>query len=148
MKVVDQQGLQDVLDRKYSFIVRADPEVDSWLIVYPDLPGCISQADSYEEIGERARDVLVDWVSAQLEDGRPIPLPRESPLPEWDWSAVGEQLLSSAEAAKRLGVTQRRVLALAKSRGVGQKFGRSMMFSEEDLQRMIPGPVGRPAHAR
>lgn len=146
--VPDDHLLEAVLDRKYTFLVQADSEINAWVIVYPDLPGCISQADSYEEIGRMARDVLVDWVSAQIEDGRPIPEPREYPVPEWDWDNAGETLRSSAEVAEVLGVSQRRVLALAKDRGVGRKFGRSVMFSSKDITMMEPKPVGRPAVPR
>lgn len=137
-------SLEEVLERRYTFVVQADPEVHGWVIIYPDLPGCISQAESYEEIGELARDALVTWVSAQIEDGRPIPVPGLHPNPEWDWESAGESLMTSAEVAQRMGVSQRRVLALAKSRGLGRKIGRSVMFRDEDIIALSPGPVGRP----
>lgn len=136
--------VEEVLARNYSFIAKADLEDGGWIIFYPDLPGVMTQAETYEEIGEMAEDALRAWTEAQLEAGRPIPQPSDLALPTWDWSTVGEQLKPTKQVAELLGVSARRVLSLAADRGVGQRFGRSVMFSEADIDRMRPGPVGRP----
>lgn len=108
----------------------------------------MTQADTYEEIGEMAKEALEVWAEAQIEDGLPIPEPGDYPLPEWNWDAAGPALLTTKEVAARLRVTPRRVLALAADRGVGERFGRSVMFREEDVSRLQPGSVGRPAIVR
>lgn len=136
--------VEEVLARNYSFIAKADLEDGGWIIIYPDLPGVMTQADTYEQVGEMAEDALRAWVEIQIEDGRPIPEPSDLELPEWDWRRSGEQLKSSREVAELLGVSQRRVLALAADRDVGRRFGRSVMFSEQDIEQMQPMPVGRP----
>ena len=138
--------IEEVLARTYTFIAKADPEDGGWVVIFPDLPGVVTQADTWEEIGEMAQDALRTWASAQIEDGRPVPEPTDVPVPEWDWASVGVPLLTTREVAERLEVTPRRVLAIAASRGVGRKIGHSMMFHPDELEAMRPGPVGRPAH--
>lgn len=57
-------------------------------------------------------------------------------------------MLTSGEAARRLGVSQRRVLALLKAGDLsGQRFGRAWMIDEESVQRRVDQPrlKGRPA---
>ena len=136
--------LQEVLSRAYTFVAKADLESGGWVIIYPDLPGCITQADSYDEIGEMAQDAFQAWVTAQIEDDRPIPEPGDFALPEWDWSKAGEPLKSTKEVAEELSVTPRRILALAADRGIGKRFGRSVMFRADDVEKLRPGPTGRP----
>lgn len=136
--------VEEVLRRNYTFIAKADLDDGGWFIMYPDLPGVMTQAETYEEIAFMAKDALRAWTEAQIEDGRPIPEPREYELPEWDWDKAGESLLTSGEVAEMLGVTSRRVLALAADRDIGQRFGRSVMFHPGDVERLRPGPVGRP----
>jgi predicted RNase H-like HicB family nuclease len=140
--------VQEVMTRHYTFIAKADLETGGWFIMYPDLPGVMTQAETYEEIGRMAREALELWVEAQLEDELPIPEPSDIPLPEWDWDTVGPALLTTKEVAERLHVTPRRVLALAADRGVGERFGRSVMFTEEDVAKLKPGQVGRPKVSR
>lgn len=140
--------IEDVMERQYTLIAKADPVSGGWVIMFPDLPGVMTQADTYEEIGAMAKEALEAWAKAQIEDGLPIPEPGDYPLPEWNWDAAGPALLTTKEVAERLHVTPRRVLALAEDRGVGERYGRSVMFREQDVSRLQPGPVGRPATAR
>lgn len=140
--------IEEVMQRNYTFIAKADPASGGWVVMFPDLPGVMTQADTYEEVGEMAREALEIWAEAQIEDGLPIPAPADYPLPEWDWDAAGPVLLTTKEVAERLHVTPRRVLALAADRGVGERFGRSVMFREADVARLQPGHVGRPAAVR
>lgn len=140
--------IDEIMRRNYTFIAKADPASGGWVIMFPDLPGVMTQADTYEEVGEMAKEALEVWAGAQIEDGLPIPEPGDFPLPDWNWDAAGPVLLTTKEVAARLHVTPRRVLALAADRGIGERFGRSVMFREEDVSRLQPGPVGRPATVR
>jgi len=137
--------LEEVMSRNYTFIAKADLEDGGWVIVYPDLPGVVTQAETYEDIAVMAKDALASWAEAQIEDGRPIPEPSDFDIPEWNnWESVGEDLLTTKEVAERLNVSTRRVLALAADRGVGERFGRSVMFRPQDVEALRPGPIGRP----
>jgi antitoxin HicB len=41
-----------------------------------ELPGCFTQADSFEELGEMIQDAMRAWIETAMEDGQPIPEPR------------------------------------------------------------------------
>lgn len=136
--------VEEVLARNYTFVAQADLEDGGWIIVFPDLPGVMTQADTWDEVGEMAQDALRAWVTVQLEDDRPVPAPAEHPLPAWDWDQVGVSLLTTKEVASKLNVTPRRVLAIARDRGIGRKIGNSVMFHPDEIEALRPGPVGRP----
>jgi antitoxin HicB len=40
------------------------------------LPGCLTQADTFEELGEMIEDAMRGWIEIALEDGTPVPEPR------------------------------------------------------------------------
>jgi antitoxin HicB len=44
-------------------------------VSFPDLPGCISDGETYEEAIANARDAFAAWMAAHEEDGREIPPP-------------------------------------------------------------------------
>ncbi len=83
--------LEEILARNYTFIAKADLENGGWVVMYPDLPGVMTQAETYEEIAVMAKDALRAWAEAQIEDGRPIPEPSDFAMPEWNWDAVGDK---------------------------------------------------------
>lgn len=137
------QSLQDILSRHYPFAVVA--EDDGWSIIFPDLPGCTSFAQAWGEIGTQAEDALASWVESSLEEGHPIPEPSS------DWNPINRSpedfivpTLTVDDAARELGVSPRRVQALAASRKIGRRFGRSLMFIPQDLVDLKPGAPGRP----
>lgn len=41
-----------------------------------ELPGCFTQADSFEELEEMVQDAMYAWIESALEDGVVIPEPR------------------------------------------------------------------------
>ncbi len=49
-----------------------------WLIVFPDLAGCMSDGETPEEAIENGKDAIQCWLQACIEDGREIPSPGES----------------------------------------------------------------------
>lgn len=60
----------------------------------------------------------------------------------------GRDLLTTAEAARELGVSPQRVRHLAASRGVGRRIGRDWVFTREDIEAMrVRRPPGRPRKA-
>ncbi len=70
--------LDDILARQYSFRVEADLEAGGWFIWFPDLPGCMTQADRSAEIGEMAGDAFRGWVEVAHEAGQAIPPPSDT----------------------------------------------------------------------
>ncbi len=74
--------LDEVMSRNYTFIAKADLKDGGWVVMYPDLPGAMTQAETYEDVAVMAKDALRAWAEAQIEDGRPIPEPSECEMPE------------------------------------------------------------------
>lgn len=145
--------LEEILKRNYSFRVDADLDAGGWVIRFPDLPGCITQADTFEEVGEMAGDAFRAWITVEYERGHEIPMPSDTDeLGFHDWPHGGTVVLrsddtpslTSREVADRLGVSPRRVTALAKSRTVGRQVGRDWLFSENDIAALQDRRPGRP----
>ena len=45
------------------------------MVEFPDLPGCLTQVETVEEIPEMAEEARQLWLQTALEDGQDIPLP-------------------------------------------------------------------------
>ena len=69
-----RKALEHYLDLQYPFVVHADPD-GGYVIVYPDLPGCLSQAETLDEIPAMAEDARAGWIETEYEEGRNIPEP-------------------------------------------------------------------------
>lgn len=98
-------SVEDVLARNYTFIAKADLEDGGWVVMYPDLPGVMTQAGTYEEVAVMAKDALRAWAEAQIEDGRSIPAPSDFAMPEWNWEAAGEPLITTEQVPREFTVT-------------------------------------------
>ncbi|GFE61892.1 type II toxin-antitoxin system HicB family antitoxin [Geobacter sp. AOG2] len=46
-----------------------------YMITFPDLPGCISDGETLEEVLANGRDAFDSWMAAQVDMGRQIPAP-------------------------------------------------------------------------
>jgi antitoxin HicB len=66
--------LDDYLALEYPFQVIADPD-GGYVVLFPDLPGCMTQAETLAEIPEMADDARRAWISVAYDDGDDIPLP-------------------------------------------------------------------------
>jgi antitoxin HicB len=74
MNATQSRTLDDYLALDYSLQVIADPS-GGFALVYPDLPGCMTQVDTLEEVGPAAQEIRRLWIETQYEDGFPIPMP-------------------------------------------------------------------------
>jgi len=74
MNATQARTLEDYLALDYSLDVVADPD-GGYVLVYPDLPGCMTQVETLEEVGAAAQEIRHLWIETQYEDGFPIPLP-------------------------------------------------------------------------
>lgn len=43
-----------------------------------ELPGCLTQADTFEEVEAMVQDAMRAWIESALEDGIPVPEPRRT----------------------------------------------------------------------
>lgn len=103
-------------------IIRDDDEVNpGWAARVHEMPGCITQGDTFEELGEMIDDAMRGWIEVALEEGIPIP----EPAPDEDYSgkfvvrlprSLHRQL---AETAEREGVSLNQLINVALAQSVG-----------------------------
>lgn len=70
----ERRSLEEYLALSYSFDVVADPD-GGYVILFPDLPGCMTQVDSVDEIPAMANEIRELWIESAYEEGKEIPLP-------------------------------------------------------------------------
>ena len=70
--------VDDYLKLPYTIEVFRDDNEDDpgWVARVAELPGCLTQADTFEELGEMIEDAMRGWIEIALEDGTPVPEPR------------------------------------------------------------------------
>ncbi len=137
---------QKALTTKYPFAAIPNPDGDGWEIIFPDIAHVVGFSETWEGIGTEAQSILAEWIEAATEDGFAIP----APSADWDPIEIEPgafklpELYSSEEAATELGISSRRVPALAKSRNLGQIVGNSLVFTPEEVDAMRERRAGRP----
>lgn len=69
--------MNDKIVNDYPFLIRplTKEEGGGYLIEFPDLPGCISDGDTYEEAIRNGDDAKKCWILAAKEAGRKVPPP-------------------------------------------------------------------------
>jgi predicted RNase H-like HicB family nuclease len=134
--------LEEALAARYPFQVLVDE--DGYHAKFADLPGCVVFAQSLEEFGQIAPEVVASFIELTSELGGVVPAPTVKEV-EFHWKPSAFRTgFTSQEAAALLGISIRRVQALARSRGVGRRHGRALLFSQEDLNALRERKTGRP----
>ncbi len=59
-----------------TYMVVLEQEADGFSVSVPDLPGCASQGDTYEEALENIREAIECHLEGMKMDGLPAPEPR------------------------------------------------------------------------
>ncbi len=114
--------VEDYLDLPYHIEVIRDNDEENpgWVARVIELPGCITQGDTFDELGEMVEDAMRGWIGVALEDGIPIP----EPAPDEEYSgkfvvrlprSLHRQL---AETASREGVSLNQFVNVALARAV------------------------------
>ena len=73
--------VDDYIDLPYKIILTADEDEEGtrgWVAEVLELPGAVSQGETIEEAAESIRDAMAGWLSVAIEDGKQIPLPRDT----------------------------------------------------------------------
>lgn len=145
-----REALEYYLNLEYPFNVIADPD-GGYVILFPDLPGCITQADTLEDVITMARDARELWIETAYEDGMDIPLPT---YPEEYSGRFNLRLPRSlhralAESAKREGVSLNQyVVSLLARRDANARVERRIRDLESRLDDLrhrleVAQPVAR-----
>lgn len=66
------------LAQPYPYTVVPDLEDGGYVIVFPDLPGCMTQVEDAAEIAPMADEIRTLWLETAHELGHDIPLPRDT----------------------------------------------------------------------
>jgi len=61
---------------QYSIIIQWSDRNEAYLANVPELPGCHTHGDTYQEALENALEVIELWIEAAEKDGLPIPPPK------------------------------------------------------------------------
>ena len=71
-----RKDLDFYLNLHYPVTIHADPE-GGFVAEIEELPGCITQGETLEEVFEAIEDARHGWLQVGYEDGQDIPLPRD-----------------------------------------------------------------------
>lgn len=113
------KSVEYYLELEYSFNAIADPD-GGYVIVFPDLPGCMTQVESLDEIPYMAEDVRAGWLETVYDTD-----PDGIPLPSYPADCNGEASLripkslhrSLAESAESEGVSLNEYAAMLLAQG-------------------------------
>jgi predicted RNase H-like HicB family nuclease len=113
-----RRSLDEYLALQYPFNVVADKE-GGYVILFPDLPGCMTQVERIEEVPAAAEEIRTLWIETEYEEGEDIPLPS---YPEEYSGKFNVRLPKSlhrslVEAANREGVSLNQYVVTLLARG-------------------------------
>lgn len=89
------KSVEYYLGLEYSFNAIADPD-GGYVIVFPDLPGCMTQVDSLDEIPYMVADVRAGWLETVYDDA-----PDSIPMPSYPDDCSGDASLRIPESLRR-----------------------------------------------
>lgn len=61
---------------KFHIAIEPGTDTTAFGVVVPDLPGCFSAGDTLAEAKDNAREAIGLWLSAVIEDGGVVPVPK------------------------------------------------------------------------
>jgi antitoxin HicB len=73
-KGAKSRTVEEYLKLPYTIRVSPDP-TGGYVADVAELPGCSTQGETWEEVGEMVCDAIRGWIELRLEDGLPVPEP-------------------------------------------------------------------------
>lgn len=61
---------------KYEIIIYWSADDDAFVAEVPELPGCMSDGNTYQEALANAEVIIAEWLETAHDIGRPIPEPK------------------------------------------------------------------------
>jgi len=117
-------NVEDYLELPYTIEVVKDEgeHYAGWFARVVELPGCMTQADTFAELSEMIKEAMTAWIETALADGETIPLPRS--LEDYSGRFVVRIPKSLhrelVELAEREGVSLNTFVGVALGKAVGQ----------------------------
>lgn len=62
---------------KYQVIIWWSKDDNCYLAEVPELPGCMADGNTLKQAAENAEVIIREWIETAIEDGEPIPKPKE-----------------------------------------------------------------------
>ncbi len=59
----------------YSMHIQWSEEDNAYIVTVPELPGCKTHGETYEEAVQQGQDAIASWIMVAKELGRPVPPP-------------------------------------------------------------------------
>ncbi len=78
MKQDLERQARELASRPYLMMVKPDETTDGepgYVAMIPELPGCMSGGDTWQEALKNLRDAQLEYILSLLEDGLPVPAP-------------------------------------------------------------------------
>lgn len=69
-----RESLEFYLSKVYPIVIH--PAEDGYVAEIEELPGCMTQGETLDEVVKRIEDARRGWIEVAYEDGQEIPLPR------------------------------------------------------------------------
>ncbi len=63
--------------KHYSMLIQWSKEDQTYIVTVPELPGCKTHGDTYEEAVKNAQEVIELWLETARDLGWSIPAPQE-----------------------------------------------------------------------
>jgi antitoxin HicB len=80
-KIDAPRTLEEYLLLPYTISLIPEPGGAGFAGSVEELPGCVSQGETWSEVGHMVRDAMSAWISSALDDGAVVPVPREEGEP-------------------------------------------------------------------
>lgn len=120
----NRPGLNSPAERpkmRYPIVIERGSDTQAFGVIVPDLPGCFSAGDTFNEAIDNAQEAMTLWIEDALDNCNAVPKPSDLDTlratgrwsgPEWIWGFVDVDPAILDEKFERVNITlPRRVIA-------------------------------------
>ena len=61
---------------RYELIIYWSAQDDAFIVEVPELPGCMADGATYQQVVANAEQIIQEWIETAREQGRAIPEPK------------------------------------------------------------------------
>ncbi|WP_336717165.1 MULTISPECIES: type II toxin-antitoxin system HicB family antitoxin [Asaia] len=124
----------------YPIVIETGSETRAFSVIVPDLPGCFSAGDTFDESVNCAAEAITSWIEEAIENGQNVPFPSSLDQlragsewigPDWIWGFVAVNPALFDESVEHINITlPRRILARLDRRAREENETRSGMIAK------------------